>query len=401
MLRRLLPDAQPLSDWLESATSAASGKSPSQFSLPGDSEDYESLLQDTLVASSPDPRCSRGLQPPITSLRQLSTMHDLRDRVIKHLVNSAGTASDRQFLDSSGGGGAASNVFALGYRRARIHAPCQMLGVEGIECVCPNTLHNIFAEQSWKTLLSRVGDDVMFRLLRWHMVLLRLPNRCYVQVAGPALPDLARVVRSLEPPVRKATTQHAGRNAAAPAGAVLPPPAAAVAAAAATAAAAAAAAAAASVAAAAVGVVVDKAAAPAIATVAKAQEIGAAPQQAASGKARALEVRRGGSARGAVAPDGVEWLPRHLIFYHMSRVRKAGLAPSSVVPRLSQVTAERGDDLAVAARLVRHIFAPASAGQGSGGGCGGSSSAGASVKRRKLGRRLAGGVPAFAALLKR
>lgn len=51
-------------------------------------------------------------------------------------------------------------------------------------CTFPNTTVNVIRSPPWELLLSRIGDDLMFALLRQHAVLQRLPNRCYMQVRG-------------------------------------------------------------------------------------------------------------------------------------------------------------------------------------------------------------------------
>lgn len=62
--------------------------------------------------------------------------------------------------------------------------------MQGVACTFPNTTVNVIRSPPWETLLSRIGDDLMFSLLRHHAVLQRLPNRCYMQVSCFFLPTL-------------------------------------------------------------------------------------------------------------------------------------------------------------------------------------------------------------------
>lgn len=55
--------------------------------------------------------------------------------------------------------------------------------MQGVACTFPNTTVNVIRSPPWELLLSRIGDDLMFSLLRQHAVLQRLPNRCYMQAS--------------------------------------------------------------------------------------------------------------------------------------------------------------------------------------------------------------------------
>lgn len=74
------------------------------------------------------------------------------------------------------------NVLSLGCRVAGPQARSELLSVQGVACAFPNTTVNIIRSPPWELLLSRIGDDLMFALLRQHVLLLRMPNRCYLQV---------------------------------------------------------------------------------------------------------------------------------------------------------------------------------------------------------------------------
>lgn len=73
------------------------------------------------------------------------------------------------------------NVLSLGCRVAGPQAASELLSVQGVACTFPNTTVNVIRSPPWEMLLSRIGDDLMFSLLRQHAVLQRLPNRCYMQ----------------------------------------------------------------------------------------------------------------------------------------------------------------------------------------------------------------------------
>lgn len=74
------------------------------------------------------------------------------------------------------------NVLSLGCRVADPHATSELLSVQGVACAFPNTTVNVIRSPPWELLLSRIGDDLMFALLRQHALLHRLPNRCFMQV---------------------------------------------------------------------------------------------------------------------------------------------------------------------------------------------------------------------------
>lgn len=73
------------------------------------------------------------------------------------------------------------NVLSLGCRVVCPQARSELLSVQGVACAFPNTTNNIIRSPPWEILLSRIGDDLMSALLRQHALLLRLPNRCYMQ----------------------------------------------------------------------------------------------------------------------------------------------------------------------------------------------------------------------------
>lgn len=75
------------------------------------------------------------------------------------------------------------NVLSLGCRVAGPQARSELLSVQGVACAFPNTTVNVIRSPPWELLLSRIGDDLMFALLRQHVVLQRLPNRCYMQAS--------------------------------------------------------------------------------------------------------------------------------------------------------------------------------------------------------------------------
>lgn len=75
------------------------------------------------------------------------------------------------------------NVLSLGCRVAGPRATSELLSVQGVACTFPNTTVNVIRSPPWELLLSRIGDDLMFALLRQHAVLQRLPNRCYMQAS--------------------------------------------------------------------------------------------------------------------------------------------------------------------------------------------------------------------------
>ena len=102
-----------------------------------------------------------------------------------------GTCAFASLQGSSNGGYFAAqgddprrNVLSLGCRVAGPRATSELLSVQGVACTFPNTTVNVIRSPPWELLLSRIGDDLMFALLRQHAVLQRLPNRCYMQASA-------------------------------------------------------------------------------------------------------------------------------------------------------------------------------------------------------------------------
>lgn len=75
------------------------------------------------------------------------------------------------------------NVLSLGCRVAGPQATSELLSVQGVACAFPNTTVNVIRSPPWEQLTSRIGDDLMFALLRQHALFQRLPNRCFMQVS--------------------------------------------------------------------------------------------------------------------------------------------------------------------------------------------------------------------------
>eukprot|EP00742_Colponemidia_sp_Colp-10_P011654 GILJ01012977.1.p1 GENE.GILJ01012977.1~~GILJ01012977.1.p1 ORF type:complete len:446 (+),score=73.73 GILJ01012977.1:163-1338(+) len=82
------------------------------------------------------------------------------------------------------------NVLTLGYRKKRFGSEAGVRHLRDVESFFPNTTVNLLKNESWETLLSRIGDDMMLSILCQSTILLSLPRQCYLQVAGPILSQL-------------------------------------------------------------------------------------------------------------------------------------------------------------------------------------------------------------------
>eukprot|EP00752_Nemacystus_decipiens_P012225 g10838.t1 len=215
MLKLIYPNAVNLESYLEVwlgniADTAAPGSSSaaamerfggpaSYLSRESDGVEFKKMLKETLVAYCPvaptSPVEPHAPLPRHASLQHRSSMADLLDRVVKSLLRSSSVGGQG---NSNGGYFAAQgddprrNVLSLGCRVAGPQATSELLSVQGVACTFPNTTVNVIRSPPWELLLSRIGDDLMFALLRQHAVLQRLPNRCYMQLVGRPVPDLCR-----------------------------------------------------------------------------------------------------------------------------------------------------------------------------------------------------------------
>ncbi|CBJ33340.1 telomerase reverse transcriptase, putative [Ectocarpus siliculosus] len=210
MLKLIYPNAVNLDSylevWLQAVAAAAAPGSASLAAIEGcggpasylsrqdDGPEYKKMLKETLVAFHPSPVQAvpgeaHAPLPRHASLQHRSSMADLLDRVVQSLLRSSTVGGQG---NSVGGYYAAQgddprrNVLSLGCRVAGPQATSELLSVQGVACTFPNTTVNVIRSPPWELLLSRIGDDLMFALLRQHAVLQRLPNRCYMQAPAAA-----------------------------------------------------------------------------------------------------------------------------------------------------------------------------------------------------------------------
>ncbi|CAM9807109.1 unnamed protein product, partial [Discosporangium mesarthrocarpum] len=203
----IFPNARSLEEsfvqWLANMVSCVPSSSSvsiiSEFGSPlrymvrsDDDPDYIQLLKETLVAYTPTalpngcPHPTFAPLPRNASLQQQSSMADLIDRVIKSLVQSSSVGG--QGVSAGGNIGRADdprrNVLSLGCQAVRPHSKkMELAGLQGVECIFPNTVLNILCSPPWEQLHARIGDDLMYTLLRQHTILARLPNCCFLQAS--------------------------------------------------------------------------------------------------------------------------------------------------------------------------------------------------------------------------
>ena len=127
------------------------------LSQPGDPAAYtETLLQHTLVWLPP----SAAPLPQRLTLQQHSSQAEVLKRAVEVLVRSSAKSS---------------NLLCLGFAK----------GMHGAEQRSANTTTPTLCAPPWPLLLSRLGDVLMLYLLLHACIFVPLPNRCYLQVAGP------------------------------------------------------------------------------------------------------------------------------------------------------------------------------------------------------------------------
>lgn len=138
------------------------------FSLPVPPEDFPVTLL------LPGAQKCFGIAPPCLA-SSLTSCFATRAPIPRLQGSNASGYSAAQGYDPR------RNVLSLGCRVAGPQAKSELLSVQGVACTFPNTTVNVIRSPPWELLLSRIGDDLMFLLLRQHAVLQRLPNRCYMQ----------------------------------------------------------------------------------------------------------------------------------------------------------------------------------------------------------------------------
>ena len=132
----------------------------------GDTEEYRRLLRSTIVAI---PRDQSPLKNP--SRARLCSMSEVIYRVIETTLKSKSRHT---------------SVLALGYERPRVNEKYgTVAGTIGIQNVYPNTVVGYLkTSQTWSTLHSRIGDDLMVHLLQNLALFVEMPLRCFLQVSG-------------------------------------------------------------------------------------------------------------------------------------------------------------------------------------------------------------------------
>jgi len=70
-----------------------------------------------------------------------------------------------------------NHVLCFGYNLRRDSA-------HGVDAYFPNTICNIVTDSAWTLLHKKIGDELMTFLLQYAIILIQLPNSCYLQVTG-------------------------------------------------------------------------------------------------------------------------------------------------------------------------------------------------------------------------
>ncbi|XP_066299073.1 telomerase reverse transcriptase-like [Branchiostoma lanceolatum] len=164
ILQQLFPRVLTLQEYLEELLADQDEIPP--LLQEGDSQEYIQLLQTTQVGLTVDQRPL----PPQVSFQQVSNQDEVILRTIEKLCKSPG--------------GPGQNVLSLGYKLASHNSRSFSTKAPRIENVHPDAKIRKFQRRVWKTLLSRIGDDVMTHLLSSCSLFQAGPPSCYIQIAG-------------------------------------------------------------------------------------------------------------------------------------------------------------------------------------------------------------------------
>ncbi|KAL3695661.1 hypothetical protein R1sor_009737 [Riccia sorocarpa] len=90
-----------------------------------------------------------------------------------------------------------SHVLCCGYRKLRpsLAGSSGKRAPVGLECVSANAAVEMVNSESWRLLLSRVGDLVMLHILTHAAIFTPLPNDCLLQVSGVPVHSAVSVLR--------------------------------------------------------------------------------------------------------------------------------------------------------------------------------------------------------------
>ncbi|KAK9764101.1 Telomerase reverse transcriptase [Basidiobolus ranarum] len=146
--------------------------------LDSDSNEYKEFLTKTLVVET------KPVEVTLSQNDVLSTQGEIVNRVIQTI-----------FQYSRGN---PSNIMTLGYRRIRNHNTYGVSGLVSVENYFPNTIVNSLKSKNWETLLSRIGEKMMYRLLLDTLIFIPLPNDCFYQATGAPVSDLVLSSNSLK-----------------------------------------------------------------------------------------------------------------------------------------------------------------------------------------------------------
>ncbi|CAH1244027.1 TERT [Branchiostoma lanceolatum] len=191
ILQQLFPRVLTLQEYLEELLADQDEIPP--LLQEGDSQEYIQLLQTTQVGLTVDQRPL----PPQVSFQQVSNQDEVILRTIEKLCKSPG--------------GPGQNVLSLGYKLASFNSRSFSTKAPRIENVHPDAKIRKFQRRVWKTLLSRIGDDVMTHLLSSCSLFQAGPPSCYIQIAGVPVYTLHSDWHKVPAPLRKikATTASA------------------------------------------------------------------------------------------------------------------------------------------------------------------------------------------------
>jgi len=171
LVSELVPQAKPLREFLQAQPFCVPLDRLVQEQGLEEEEDFLQFLKDTVVAPSPEASSFWSSQEgPLykEGTNKFSEgMYMIAMRSIDQLVGSK-----------------SGNILAKGFRRIAEGKSSGSQLFPFLQSVQNNEMVLQLLQKPWEVLLNRLGDGLMVLLLTKSLIFTKLPNRCFLQIAG-------------------------------------------------------------------------------------------------------------------------------------------------------------------------------------------------------------------------